>query len=178
VAGNPELGGVERLISAHHHHRHSTRSLRVGVITASDTRTVDNDESGKVIREAMVAAGHVLAHYQVIRDEPDQIAQTVLARIADLDAIVINGGTGISPRDSTFEAVESLLDKKLEGFGELFRMLSYNEIGSAAFLSRATAGVCRGKFLVSIPGSPAACRLAMEKLLIPELSHIGDLLKL
>jgi molybdenum cofactor biosynthesis protein B len=113
-----------------------------------------------------------------VRDEPDQIAATVSAWIADLDAIVINGGTGISLRDSTFEAVEGLLDKKLEGFGELFRMLSYHEIGSAAFLSRATAGVCRGKILVSIPGSPSACRLAMEKLLIPELGHIGELLKL
>jgi molybdenum cofactor biosynthesis protein B len=148
------------------------------VITVSDTRTADNDESGRVIRVAMAAAGHLIAHYQIVRDEPDQIAATVSAWIADLDAIVINGGTGISPRDSTFEAVEGLLDKKLEGFGELFRMLSYHEIGSAAFLSRATAGVCRGKILVSIPGSPSACRLAMEKLLIPELGHIGELLKL
>ncbi|HEY2662804.1 MAG TPA: molybdenum cofactor biosynthesis protein B [Candidatus Binataceae bacterium] len=165
-------------MSAHDHHKGSKRSLRVGVITVSDTRTADNDDSGRVIREAMAAAGHLIAHYQIVRDEPDQIAATVSAWIADLDAIVINGGTGISLRDSTFEAVEGLLDKKLEGFGELFRMLSYHEIGSAAFLSRATAGVCRGKILVSIPGSPSACRLAMEKLLIPELGHIGELLKL
>jgi len=126
----------------------------------------------------VTAAGHRVLHYQIIRDEPDRIAAAVIARIGDLDAMIINGGTGISPRDSTFEAVKRLLDKELEGFGELLRMLSYKEIGSAAFLSRATAGVCRGKILVSIPGSPAACRLAMEKLLIPELSHMAGLLQL
>jgi molybdenum cofactor biosynthesis protein B len=123
-------------MSAHEHHQEPRRSLKIGIITASDTRTSGDDESGNIIRTA----------------EPDRIAAAVIARIGDLDAMIINGGTGISPRDATFEAVKRLLDKELEGFGELFRMLSYNQIGSAAFLSRATAGVCRGKILVSIPG--------------------------
>jgi molybdenum cofactor biosynthesis protein B len=165
-------------MSAHEHHQEPRRSLKIGIITASDTRTSGDDESGNIIRTAVTAAGHRVLHYEIIRDEPDRIAAAVIARIGDLDAMIINGGTGISPRDATFEAVKRLLDKELEGFGELFRMLSYNQIGSAAFLSRATAGVCRGKILVSIPGSPSACRLAMEKLLIPELSHMAGLLKL
>jgi molybdenum cofactor biosynthesis protein B len=165
-------------MSAHEHHQEPRRNLKIGIITASDTRTSGDDESGNIIRTAVTAAGHRVLHYEIIRDEPDRIAAAVIARIGDLDAMIINGGTGISPRDATFEAVKRLLDKELEGFGELFRMLSYNQIGSAAFLSRATAGVCRGKILVSIPGSPSACRLAMEKLLIPELSHMAGLLKL
>jgi molybdenum cofactor biosynthesis protein B len=165
-------------MSAHEHHQEPRRSLKIGIITASDTRTSGDDESGNIIRTAVTAAGHRVLHYEIIRDEPDRIAAAVIERIGDLDAMIINGGTGISPRDATFEAVKRLLDKELEGFGELFRMLSYNQIGSAAFLSRATAGVCRGKILVSIPGSPSACRLAMEKLLIPELSHMAGLLKL
>jgi len=165
-------------MSALEHHQQPRRGLKIGIITASDTRTSADDESGNIIRTTVTAAGHRVLHYQIIRDEPDRIAAAVIARIGDLDAMIINGGTGISPRDSTFEAVKRLLDKELEGFGELLRMLSYKEIGSAAFLSRATAGVCRGKILVSIPGSPAACRLAMEKLLIPELSHMAGLLQL
>ena len=150
----------------------------MGVITASDTRTVESDESGRLIRTMLAAAGHEVAYYEIIRDEPAQIAQAINQQLARLDGIIINGGTGIAARDSTFEAVRSLLDKELPGFGELFRMLSYQEIGSAAFLSRATAGIRAGKIVVSIPGSPDACRLALEKLLIPELGHIANLLNL
>ena len=162
----------------HEHHKKEHRPLRVGVITASDSRKADNDESGDIIKDALTKAGHSVGFYRIIPDDPDRIRSAVLDNLSDLDAIIITGGTGISPRDNTFEAVHSILDKEIDGFGELFRMLSYNEIGSAAFLSRATAGISSGKIVVSIPGSPAACRLAMEKLLIPQLGHMADLLEL
>jgi len=150
----------------------------MGVITASDSRTAETDESGRLIKAMLEAAGHELAYYEIIRDEPALIARAIGERLAALDGIIINGGTGIAARDSTFEAVRSMLDKELSGFGELFRMLSYQEIGSAAFLSRATAGIRAGKIVVSLPGSPDACRLGLEKLLIPELGHMAHLLKL
>jgi molybdopterin adenylyltransferase len=169
-------------MSVHEHkHRHSgaaTRPLRVGVITVSDSRSQATDGSGKLIRDLLAGAGHEVAYYEVMPDEPRQIAEAVTAHRAALDAIVINGGTGISPRDQTYEAVKGLMDKELDGFGELFRMLSYQEIGSAAFLSRAVAGISAGKILVSLPGSTAACRLGLEKLLLPELGHMADLLGL
>ncbi len=144
----------------------------------SDSRTEATDTSGKLIRDLLAGAGHDVAYYEIMPDEPRQITQAVTAHRAALDAIVINGGTGISPRDQTYEAVKGLLDKELDGFGELFRMLSYQEIGSAAFLSRAAAGVSAGKILVSLPGSPGACRLGLEKLLLPELGHMANLLGL
>jgi len=150
----------------------------MGVITASDTRTVDSDESGRLIKAMLEAASHEVAYYEIIRDEPARIAKAISEHLADLDGVIVNGGTGIAARDSTFEAVRSLLDKELPGFGELFRMLSYQEIGSAAFLSRATAGIRAGKIVVSLPGSPDACRLGLEKLLLPELGHIAHLLNL
>jgi len=150
----------------------------MGVITASDTRTVESDESGRLIKAMLEAAGHEVAYYEIIRDEPARIAKAISEHLAGLDGIIINGGTGIAARDSTFEAVRSLLDKELPGFGELFRMLSYQEIGSASFLSRATAGIRAGKIVVSLPGSPDACRLGLEKLLLPELGHIAHLLNL
>ena len=166
-------------MSAREHH-HSTRrnGLKTGVITVSDSRTVDNDESGSLIKNLLAKAGHTLVHYEIIPDDPGRIYSAIEENIPRLDAMLINGGTGIAPRDNTFDAVKSMLDKELEGFGELFRMLSYQEIGAAAFLSRAVAGVVRGKIVVSMPGSPAACRLAMEKLLLPELGHMADLLGL
>jgi molybdopterin adenylyltransferase len=148
------------------------------VITASDSRTPATDTSGNLISELLGRAGVEVADHRIIRDEPDLIAAAIRELRATLDLIVISGGTGISPRDSTFEAVQGLLDKELDGFGELFRMLSYQEIGSAAFLSRATAGISAGKLVVSVPGSPAACQLALEKLLIPELGHIASLLEM
>jgi molybdenum cofactor biosynthesis protein B len=148
------------------------------VITVSDSRSEATDTSGRLIRDLLAGAGHEVAYYEIMPDEPERIAQAVRSNRAALDAIVINGGTGISPRDQTYEAVKGLLDKELDGFGELFRMLSYQEIGSAAFLSRATAGISAGKILVSLPGSPAACRLGLEKLLLPEFGHMANLLGL
>lgn len=165
-------------MAVHEHKHRPSRPLKLGVITVSDSRTEATDESGKLIRDLLAGAGHVLAYYEIMPDEPRQIAAAIRAKRADLDGIVINGGTGIAPRDQTYEAVKGLLDKELDGFGELFRMLSYQEIGSAAFLSRATAGISGGKILVSLPGSPAACRLGVEKLLLPELGHMANLLGL
>jgi molybdenum cofactor biosynthesis protein B len=150
----------------------------VGVLTASDTRSAETDESGRLVREMLAAAGHRVDYYQVLPDDPRSIRSALLDNLGRLDAIIVNGGTGIARRDSTIEAVRSLLDKEIEGFGEIFRYLSYQEIGPAAILSRALAGVAAGKIVVSLPGAPEACRLAMEKLLIPELSHMAQLLKL
>jgi molybdenum cofactor biosynthesis protein B len=150
----------------------------VGVLTASDSRSAETDESGRLIQDLLTAAGHRVGYYEVLPDDPVRIRKALLDHLPKLDAIIVNGGTGIAARDSTIEAVRVLLDKELEGFGELFRYLSYQQIGSAAFLSRAVAGIAAGKIVASLPGSPDACRLAMEKLLIPELGHMAHLLKL
>jgi molybdenum cofactor biosynthesis protein B len=167
-------------MAVHEHHQHAGahKHLKVAVITASDTRTTRDDESGRIIRAALEGAGHTIAHYEVLPDDEARIRETVIEHLSRDDLVIINGGTGIAARDSTIEAIRPLLNKELEGFGELFRMLSYQEIGSAAFLSRALAGTANGRILVALPGSPAACRLAMEKLLIPELGHMAHLLKL
>ncbi|MGO9061013.1 MAG: molybdenum cofactor biosynthesis protein B [Candidatus Binataceae bacterium] len=165
-------------MSVHDHKHRPSRPLKAGVITVSDSRTEQTDTSGKLIRDLLQQAGHEVAYHEIMPDEPRLIAEAVVAHRSGLDVIVINGGTGISPRDQTYEAVKGLLDKELDGFGELFRMLSYQEIGSAAFLSRAVAGISAGKILVSLPGSTAACRLGLEKLLLPELGHMANQLGL
>ncbi len=165
-------------MSVHGHKQRPTPALKAGVITVSDSRTAHTDISGKLIGDLLKGAGHEIAYYEVMPDEPRRIAEAVLAQRERLHLIVINGGTGIGPRVQTYEAVKGLLDKELDGFGELFRMLSYQEIGSAAFLSRAVAGISAGKILVSLPGSTAACRLGLEKLLLPELGHMANLLGL
>jgi molybdenum cofactor biosynthesis protein B len=163
-------------MSVHEHEKHARTNLKVGVITASDSRTPETDESGKVIRTLLEAAGHRVDYYEILRDDGEKISAALVTNLENLDAIIVNGGTGITARDNTTEVVKSLLDKELEGFGELFRMLSFQEIGAAAMMSRAIAGVRNGKFVAALPGSPDACRLAMEKLLIPELGHISYLL--
>lgn len=160
--------------SAQDHKRRAPRSVRVHVVTISDTRTVETDSSGRLAKELLGAAGHAIAGYTILRDEPTEVA-ALIRRIADegtADAIVTSGGTGVSSRDSTIEAIASLLDKRLDGFGELFRMLSFAEIGSAAMLSRAVAGLHRGVVLFATPGSSGAVRLALEKLILPELGHL------
>jgi molybdenum cofactor biosynthesis protein B len=158
----------------HEEHRHEApRRISVYVVTASDTRGEAEDESGRFLRDAVAAAGHALAGYRVVKDEPAQIrAALAAAAEAGADAVLVNGGTGIAGRDRTYEAVAGLLEKRLDGFGELFRMLSYAEIGSAAMLSRAVGGVWGGRAVFSVPGSRAAVRLAWEKLLAPELGHV------
>jgi molybdopterin adenylyltransferase len=166
-------------MAVHEHHRHGAHAhLKLGVITASDTRDAASDESGRLIRELLEGAGHRVAHYEVLPDTPERIAEAVRKALLELDGVIINGGTGIAARDSTIEAVRPLIDKELEGFGELFRALSFQEIGSAAFLSRALAGISGGKIIVALPGSPNACRLALERLLLPELGHMAHLLGL
>ena len=158
----------------HAEHRHEApRSVRIFVVTASDTRTEAEDGSGAFLRAAAAAAGHVLAGYRIVKDEPAAIrAALEEAGAAGADAIVVNGGTGIAARDRTYEAVAALLEKRLDGFGELFRMLSFAEIGAAAMLSRAVAGVWGGRAVFSVPGSEAAVRLAWEKLIAPEIGHV------
>ena len=163
-----------------HEHR-PTRKLhaRCAIVTVSDTRTAETDTSGARIRELLLEAGHEVASIVIVKDEPERIVATVRAQLADasIQAIFLNGGTGLAPRDTTFEAIQSLLEKEITGFGELFRMLSFEEIGSAAMLSRATAGIASGKLVVSMPGSTAAVELAMRKLIVPELGHVLHLLE-
>jgi molybdenum cofactor biosynthesis protein B len=144
------------------------------VVTVSDTRTPETDTGGAVVRERLAGAGHAVVGSRIVRDEPADVTRLVREACADprVQVVVLTGGTGITSRDSTFEAVEALLDKRLPGFGELFRVLSYQEIGPAAMLSRAQLGVVQRRIVASLPGSPNACRLALEKLLIPELGHL------
>lgn len=155
------------------------RTARCAVITASDTRTEETDTSGKKIKELLVAHNHSVVSYHLVKDEPAQIATAVHGLLAghEVDAIIINGGTGIAPRDTTFEAIQGLLEKEISGFGELFRMLSYQDIGSAAMMTRATAGVAKGKVVISLPGSTGAVELGMTKLILPELGHMLFLLR-
>jgi molybdenum cofactor biosynthesis protein B len=142
-------------------------------VTASDSRGEAEDASGAYLKSALASAGHLLAGYRVVRDEPDEVRAALAgAAEAGAEAIVVNGGTGISGRDRTYEAVAGLLEKRLDGFGEIFRWLSFQEIGSAAMLSRAVAGTWRGRVIFSIPGSTAAVRLAWERLIAPELGHV------
>ncbi len=160
---------------AHQEHRRSgPRSVKVFVVTASDSRGEAEDSSGRLLRDGAAAAGHEVVGYRLVKDEPDQIrAALEEAARAGAQAVLVNGGTGISGRDRSYEAVAGILEKRLDGFGELFRMLSFQEIGSAAMLSRAVAGVWRGRVVFSMPGSTAAVRLAWEKLIAPELPHLA-----
>ncbi len=160
-------------MSHEEHKREAPRTVRVFVITASDSRTEAEDVGGAFLREAAARAGHEVAGYRLVKDEPAQIREALdAAAAARADAVVVNGGTGIAGRDRTYEAVAAVLEKRIDGFGELFRSLSYAEIGSAAMLSRAVGGVWQGRALFSVPGSPAAVRLAGEKLIGPELPHV------
>ena len=156
------------------HKATSPASVRCFVLTISDTRTPDNDTSGQAIAQLLERGGHQVADRAIVRDDPDAIRAILRDQLdaASTQVIITTGGTGITSRDSTYEVVGSLLEKRLEGFGELFRVLSYEEIGPAAMLSRACAGTARGKIIVSLPGSENAVRLAMNKLLLPELGHL------
>jgi molybdenum cofactor biosynthesis protein B len=147
-------------------------NVRCAVITISDTRAHETDVSGRAIVELLEGAGHVVAKRQILRDEPMDVRDAVLANVGGVDAIITTGGTGITSRDSTYEAVASIFEKHLDGFGELFRMLSYEEIGSAAMMTRATAGIARGTAIFLLPGSEHAVRLGMTKLILPELGHV------
>lgn len=155
------------------------RTVRCAVITLSDTRTEETDTSGKRIKDLLAEQGQPVVAYRILKDEPEQITAVVQALLAqpEVDAIITSGGTGIAPRDSTFEAIQGLLEKEISGFGEMFRMLSYEDIGAAAMLTRATAGVANGKVVISLPGSTGAVELGMTKLVLPELGHMMFLLR-
>jgi molybdenum cofactor biosynthesis protein B len=156
------------------HKRAAPQTVRCFVLTVSDTRTEATDTSGRAIADMLAASGHVAAARAIVKDDAEQVRAIVQGQLdADaVDVIITTGGTGITSRDSTYEALDALLEKRLDGFGELFRMLSYEQVGSAAMMSRATAGLARGRIVIALPGSEAAVRLAMEKLVIPELGHL------
>ena len=159
-----------------HHAAHA--SLVCAVLTVSDTRTPDTDSSGARIRELLEADGHRVAAYAILPDEPDIVRTRLVELVAEsVEVAIINGGTGLAPRDTTYEAIVGMLDKRLDGFGELFRSLSFAEIGPAAMLSRAVAGVAGRTLVASLPGSTPAVDLAMRKLLLPVLGHAVQLLR-
>jgi molybdopterin adenylyltransferase len=155
------------------HKKDAPRSVKVYVVTASDTRGEAEDESGAWLSAAAERAGHAVLGRAIVEDDPERIREALArAAAAGAEALLVNGGTGIAGRDRTYEAVAGLLEKRLDGFGELFRMLSFQEIGSAAMLSRAVAGVWQGRALFAMPGSLPAVKLAWERLVGPELPHL------
>ena len=165
---------------SHRQHRQSgPASVACAVITVSDTRTIATDRSGRPLCAALERAGHAVVEYVIVKDDPKRLRARLrsIRRRGRARVVVMSGGTGIAPRDRTFEAIDALLETRLPGFGELFRMLSYRRVGSAAMLSRATAGVWRGLVLFSLPGSPDAVRLATRRLILPELRHVAGLVR-
>lgn len=149
-------------------------SIPLALVTVSDTRTPETDKNAHYLRSQIEAAGHEVVAYAIVLDEAEQVAEILEQMMASPARIILfNGGTGIAPRDRTYDVLSRKLEKELSGFGELFRMLSYEQVGAAAMLSRATAGVYRQKLLISVPGSPAAVQLAWEKLIAPELQHLA-----
>jgi molybdopterin adenylyltransferase len=164
-------------VSSHGHHRQDARAVTCGVITVSDTRSEADDVSGQRIRALLAEHGHTVAFYRVVRDEPEQIAALVRGAPEAVEVLICNGGTGVARRDTTYEAITRLLDKEITGFGELFRQLSYAQIGAAAMLSRATAGVAGRRVVFSVPGSTKAVELAMQQLIVPVLGHVVGLVR-
>src|SRR5688500_1822409 len=156
------------------HRADAPDSVRCAVLTVSDTRTPDSDAYGSLIRETLNCSGHSGVDYRIVPEEPDQIRKilTDWIRRDDVQAVLTNGGTGIAARDTTYDAISGMLEKRIDGFGELFRMLSWQEVGAAAMLSRAVAGVAGGTLIVAMPGSTNAVRLALTKLIVPELGHL------
>lgn len=149
-------------------------TVNCGIITISDTRNFENDKSGQIIKKKLLEKQYNISFYQIIKDEPEQIKSLInsLVKEKKIDLLILNGGTGIAPRDNTFDVVNKILDKKIPGFGELFRYLSYQEIGSRAMVSRAIAGIYKNKIIFSLPGSSNAVTLGMDKLILPELNHL------
>ena len=158
------------------HKARAPRSVCCFIVTVSDTRTETTDASGRAIADLLTAAGHVVAGRTIVKDDADLVRGTLERQLAsaNVQAIITTGGTGITARDSTYEVVTGLLQKRLDGFGELFRMLSFEQIGPAAMMSRACAGLVAGHIVIALPGSEAAVRLAMERLVVPELGHLVE----
>jgi molybdopterin adenylyltransferase len=155
------------------HKSQGPQSLRCAVITVSDTRTLENDTGGQSVIDHLQEAGHQVACREIIPDDPARMRPLLdeLCGRDDVDVILLTGGTGVTSRDQTYETISGILDKPMPGYGEIFRMLSFQEIGPAACLSRAVGGIARGKVVLTMPGSPAGVRLAMEKIIVPELRH-------
>lgn len=149
--------------------------VTVALVTVSDSRTPETDDNGIYLRQQFESLGHKVAGYRIVKDEPDQVEAALeqMVTTPGVQLVLFNGGTGIAPRDTTFDVISRKLEKTLPGFGEIFRMLSYQQVGAAAMLSRATAGTYKGKLIFSTPGSPKAVRLALEQLILPELNHLA-----
>lgn len=160
--------------SAEQHRQTAPQRIGCAVVTVSDTRTIATDKGGALVVELLQAAGHDLISRAIVPDEPVAISEQLSAMLEneEVQAVLLTGGTGIAPRDQTFETITKMLDKTIPGYGELFRMLSYEEIGAAAMLSRAVGGLAGSTVILTMPGSTAAVRLAMEKLILPELGHL------
>jgi molybdenum cofactor biosynthesis protein B len=159
----------------YHEHKHlAVKSVKCAVITTSDSRTESEDESGRLIRQKLADAGHHVTHYAILKNDATTIRSQIqdLLQRDDVQAVITSGGTGLSHRDVTVDTIAALLQKKLEGFGELFRQLTYQEIGAGSILSRALAGVANGKVILCIPGSVGAATMAMDKIIVPELGHL------
>jgi molybdopterin adenylyltransferase len=156
------------------HKSYAPKSVSCYVLTVSDSRTAESDTSGRAIRELLESAGHVVSGHAIVRDEAQEVTARVMQALGDehTQIVITTGGTGITSRDGTFDAVDRLFEKRLDGFGELFRMLSFEQIGSAAMMSRATAGTVDRKAIFVLPGSQNAVRLAMSRLILPELPHV------
>ncbi len=161
--------------TAEHREKAGYQPITIAMVTVSDTRTPETDVNRQLIERRMDELGHQVAAYRLIKDEPDQVAAALdeLAAMPEVRLVLFNGGTGISPRDTTYDVISRMLEKPLPGFGELFRMLSYQEVGAAAMLSRATAGVYKGVLVFSMPGSPNAVQVALDKLILPEINHLA-----
>ena len=164
-------------MSTEQHRQTAPASVRCFVLTISDTRTEAEDTSGDLAVQLLTAEGHVIAGRALVKDDPAAVQRVIREHAANVDVVITTGGTGITSRDSTYEAISALLDKRLDGFGELFRMLSYDEIGSAAMLSRACAGTFGTTAIFSLPGSEAAVRTGMTRLIVPEIGHVVRELK-
>ena len=167
-------------MKAHVHERHRSSApsqVRCATVTVSDTKTEADDRSGALLRELLAGAGHLVVSSVIVRDEPRELVDTLEGLRDAAEVVIFSGGTGLTHRDSTPEALLPLIDKPLPGFGELFRMLSFEEIGSAAIMSRAFAGASRGLMVFALPGSPAGVRLAMTRIILPELGHTQEQLR-
>ena len=162
------------MVSYQQHKKEAPRSVSCAVVTISDSRTEQDDESGKLLKQRLNDSGHRVISYSIIKDDADAIGQKIKELLAqqELQVIITSGGTGVGRRDVTVETVSPVLDKTLDGFGELFRSLSYKEIGTASIMSRAVAGVSGGKVIICIPGSQGAVRLAMDQIILPEIGHM------
>ena len=156
------------------HKQKAPRKVSGAVLTISDTRTEQDDDSGQLIKQKLSENGHRVIAYAVLKDEAELIKKKILELLeqGEIQVIITNGGTGVSRRDITIEAIEPILEKKLDGFGELFRFLTYQEIDTVSIMSRAIAGVVKGKIIICLPGSPGAAKLAMDRIILPEIGHL------